>query len=470
MTLPNNDPKTVISSLRKNLGCPQDLFYSAANKVPLPIIERAEGVYLFGEDGKRYIDVSSGPVVSNIGHGNAHVADAMAAQAKRMDFAYSRTSRHRPNMELTARIAALAGPGYERVCLASGGSEAMEAALKFLRQYAVAKGQGSKRTIISCNPSYHGGTIGTLSITGDDALRPFLDGFSIPSEKIPAALTYRTPAGTDAEAYARQCADALDAKIRELGAENILCFVVEPVGGLSTGCNVPPDIFFNRVRDICTTHGVYLVYDEVLCGTGRTGKFLASHHYPEARPDIVVLAKGLGSGYTPLGAMLAPAAMVDELADLTGFNFSHTYNANPVTCAAGLAVLDVYEKEGLVKQAETRGAYLRAGLEALQKREPIIGDIRGRGMLMALEFVADPATKAILPAETNAVERIRTLGLAHGLMIYSRRTAGGKNGDWIMVSPPMTITEAECDDLVARLEETLVAFRGEVKDRLGLVL
>lgn len=464
------DPKAEILKLREGLGGPQDLFYSAANQVPLPIIERAEGVFLYGEDGTQYLDVSSGPVVSNIGHGNAYVAEAMAHQARTMDFAYSRTSRHRPNMALTARIAALAGPGYERVGLASGGSEAMEAAIKFLRQYAVAKGQGSRRIVISCNPSYHGGTIGTLSITGDDALKPFLDGFSIPSIKIPAALTYRTPDGMTPEQNAERSAAALEAAIRDAGPHNILCFVVEPVGGLSTGCNVPPDIFFNRVRQICDRHGIFLVYDEVLCGTGRTGQFLAAHHYPDAKPDIVVLAKGLGAGYTPLGAMLAPARLVDELAELTGFNFSHTYNANPVTCAAGLAVLDIYEREDLVGRAGRVGAYLRGRLDALQDRQPIIGDIRGRGMLMALEFVADATTKASLPAASNAVERIRALGLENGLMIYSRRTAGGKNGDWIMVSPPLTITEAECDELVSRLEATLNAFKTEVKANLGLDL
>lgn len=452
------DAIAITRAFRAEPGGPQDLFYSASNKVPLPVIERAEGIWLIGEDGKRYIDVSSGPVVSNVGHGRAEIADRMAHQARTMDFAYSHTSRHRPNMELTARLAALAGPGYERVTLSSGGSEAMESAIKFLRTYALAKGMKAKRTIISCRPSYHGGTIGTLSITGDDAYANFLDGFSVPSVKIPAPVTYRVPGNRNAEEYAGDCVQALEDAIVAAGPENILCFVFEPVGGLSTGCNVAPDAFFRGVHAVCHKYGIWIVHDEILCGSGRTGKFLASHHYPDALPDIVVLAKGLGAGYAPLAATLMPAAMVDELAELTGFNVSHTYSANPVCCAVGLAVLDIYEREGLVEKAATTGAYLKGLLTDLQKRLPMIGDIRGRGMLMALEFVADPATKTSFPPEADVIDKVRTLGLDHGLMIYARRTAGGKNGDWIMVSPPMSITEAECDDLVARLEATLKAF------------
>ncbi len=440
------------------LGGPQDVFYTNSNIVPLPLIVKADGIWMEDNTGKRYIDVSSGPVVSNIGHGNAYVAAAMAHQARTMDFAYSRVARHQPNIDLTARIAELAGPGYERVALASGGSEAMEIALKFLRQHEVALGRPEERRIITLSPSYHGGTIATLAITGDDALDPFLDGFAIKSERIPAPFQYRVPEGHDAASYRMACADALEEKILELGAENVLAFVVEPVGGLATGAQVLVEDYANRVRDICTRHGVYLVYDEILCGTGRTGRFLASHAWPDAPGDLVVLAKGLGSGYAPLGAVLMPGGMVDELAGLTGFNFSHTYNANPITCATGLAVLDVYEQRDLVQAAAERGRTLRARLDQLAEVHPCIGDIRGAGLLMAVELVADRNSKAGYPASFPPTEHIRIIGLEHGLIIYSRRTADGKYGDWFMVAPPLTITEDECDELAVRLDRTLAAF------------
>lgn len=448
---------------RPALGGPQDIFYSSSNTVPLPVIERAKGIFMWDEAGKDYIDACSGPVVSNIGHGNPRVAEAMADQARKLDFAYSRLSRHRPNMALTARISALAGPGYERVCLASGGSEAMEIAIKFLRQYVVATGASQRRKIITCQPSYHGGTIATLAMTGDEALAPFLDGFAVVSEKVPAPLSYRLPEAHTAESYADHCADALEAKIRDVGPGNVLAFVIEPVGGVATGCVVPPERYFRRVREICDRHGIYLVFDEILCGTGRSGRFLVAHHVPEAPPDIVVMAKGLGSGYAPLGAVLIPAAMADRLADLTGFNFSHTYNANPITCATGMAVLDEYERLDLVAAAAERGASLRAKLEALAADCPVIGDIRGRGLLMAVEMVADKTTKAPLPGGFLATEKIRIHALNHGLFLYSRRTAGGKNGDWFIVAPPLTITEAECDELVRRLSAAFKDFQDDLR-------
>lgn len=448
---------------RPALGGPQDIFYSSSNIVPLPVMERAEGIYMWDEEGKQYIDASSGPAVSNIGHGNRRVAEAMAEQARTLDFAYSRVSRHRPNMALTERIAGLAGPGFERVALASGGSEAMEIAVKFLRQYVVATGAGERRRIITCQPSYHGATVATLAMSGDETLAPFLEGFALVSEKVPAPLSYRLPDGHSAQSYAEFAADALEAKIRALGPETVLAFVVEPIGGLATGCVVPPDAYFRRIRAICQRFGIFLVYDEILCGAGRTGAFLAAHHWPDALPDVVVMAKGLGSGYAPLGAVLFPAALVDRLSDLTGFNYSHTYNANPIACATGMAVLDEYERLDLVNAAAERGAGLRDKLQALAANCAVIGDLRGRGLLMAVELVADKTTKAKLPGSFQPTEKIRIHGLNNGLILYSRRTAGGTYGDWFMIAPPLTITETECEELVAHLGATLEDFLEDLR-------
>ena len=447
------------------LGGPQDIFYARANTVPLPLMVRAEGIWMSDEDGHDYIDVSSGPVVSNIGHGNTRVAEAMAEQARTLDFAYSRVSRHKPNIDLTRRIAELAGPGYERVCLASGGSEAMEIAIKFLRQEAITQGQSERVSLITCMPSYHGGTVATLAMTGDDSLEPYLSGFAIPSDKVPSPLTYRLPGNHTPDSYASECAEKLELKIRELGPETVLAFVFEPVGGLATGCSVPLTSYFEEIRRICTEYGIDLVFAECLCGTGRTGKFLAAHHWPESMPDIVVMAKGLGSGYTPLGAVLFPAERVDRLASQTGFNFSHTYNANPISCATGLAVLDEFRRLNLIEAAAKQGKYLQAKLEGLKAESPVVGDIRGLGLLMAVELVADRRNKTQLPAHTLPAELIRAHGLKNGLMIYSRRTANGKYGDWFVVAPPLIITEAECDELIARLAATLKDFQVDLSSQ-----
>ena len=437
-------------------------FYATSNIVPLPLIEKASGIHMWDSEGKRYIDVSSGPVVSNIGHGNARVAEAMAAQAKTMEYAFARLARNRPNIDYAERLARLAGPGFERVCLTSGGSEAMENAIKLLRQYAIATGKPRKTKIITCQPSYHGATIATLAMNGEVLMAPFLEGFAEASAKVPAPMSYRTPPNHDAASYGRHCAVSLEAKIDELGADNVLAFVIEPVGGLSTGCVVPPPGYIERIRDICSRKGVHLVFDEILCGMGRTGKFLAAHHWPDALPDIVTMAKGLGSGYSPLGAVLAPASMVDELAGLTGFEFQYSYNANPVSSAAGLAVLDEYERLGLTEQAAGMAGTLRDGLERLKAKCPIVGDVRGLGMLLAVELVTDQRTKAPLPAELLPADRVRIHGLNNGLLIYSRPTSGGKYGHWFLVSPPLTITQAEVTDLLARLEATLADLRREL--------
>ncbi len=453
-----------MNTSQPRIGGSQDVFYATHNAVALPIIERTQGIYMWDEDGKEYIDLSSGPVVSNIGHGNKRVAEAMSNQALNMDFAYSRVCRHRPNMDLAERVCQLAGPGYERVSFTSGGSEAMEIAIKFVRQYAIETGQPERTRLITCQPSYHGGTIAMLGMSGDQALKPFLKNFAMASEKIPAPLSYRIPEGYTRESYADECADKLESKIQHLGPETVLGFVIEPVGGLASGCVVPPDNYFRRIRAICNQYDIPLVFDEILCGTGRTGKFLAAHNWPYALPDIVVMAKGLCSGYAPLGAVLFPADKVDHLASLTGFNFSHTYNANPITCATALAVLDEYERLDLVNAAERQGHYLTKRLIEKCDHLDVLGDIRGLGLVLAVEMVSDKHTRDKMPNQFYATERVREHGLNNGLIIYSRRTADAKYGDWFMLSPPLTITQTECDELIRRLVATLEDLQQELQN------
>lgn len=439
---------------RPAVGGSQDVF-RVKELAPLPLFVRASGIRVWDDEGKEYIDVSSGPVVSNIGHGNPKVVAAIASQASTLDYLSSRQGRTEVNFALSEKIARLAGPGYERVCLSSGGSEANEIAIKFLRQYGVATGQATRTKIITCMPSYHGSTIATLGASGDTGSKAFLGGFGVESIKIPAPLSYRLPNGKSAEQYAAECADALEKAVLAAGAKNVLAFMIEPVGGLASGCVIPPKAFFRRIRDICDRHGIFLVFDEVLCGSGRTGRFLASRHLAEVQADVVVLAKGLGAGYVPLGATLASARMVDELAALTGFSYMHTYSANPIACAAGLAVLQEMEDRDLMGAAIEMGGYLRAGLARLADQLEIVGDVRGAGLLLAVEIVADKGSKALFRPEQRALDQLRICAAKHGLLIYARRTSNGKFGEWFMVSPPLTITREECDELLTRLSATL---------------
>ena len=444
-------------------GGTQDVFYRRGSPVPLPLIERAAGIYMWDEDGNEYIDASSGPMVSALGHGNSAVLEAMVGQASRLDYAYTRVARNGPNLEYANRLARQAGPGFERVFLASGGSEAVDAAVKFLRWHAVATGQASRRRVISLLPSYHGATIGATAMTGDDSLAAPLHEFALVSESVPAPRCYRLPEGHSPESYAAECARALEATILELGAESVLAFILEPVGGLATGAVVPPSGYFRAVREICTRHGVRLIFDEILCGTGRSGKLITAHHWPDALPDLIVMAKGLGAGYSPLGAFLAPASLVDELAALSGFESSYSYNANPVSCAVGLAVLDEFERLGLLDRAVHVGALLRAGLEAIRDRSPIVGDVRGLGMLLAVELVADKDSGLPLPREAIPTERIRIHGLRNGVMLYSRETSGGRFGHWFMVAPPLTISDEETGELLRRTEGAVTHLYEELR-------
>jgi adenosylmethionine-8-amino-7-oxononanoate aminotransferase len=238
---------------------------------------------------------------------------------------------------------------------------------------------------------------------------------------------------------------------------------MEPVGGLATGALVAPDDYHRMVREICTRHGVLLIFDEVMSGAGRTGAFLAADHWPQGRPDMVTLAKGIAAGYTPMGAVLAPQKMVDAVAEAGGFLHGHTYSANPLSCAVGYAVVQEMLRQKLMENAVAMGAVLRAKLTALQKRCPILGDIRGKGLLMAIEIVADQETKAMVPAERQAVYRIMELGIQRGLLLYSRRTANGKFGEWLMMTPPLIITEAQIDEMLALLEDTLMAYTAELR-------
>jgi adenosylmethionine-8-amino-7-oxononanoate aminotransferase len=439
------------------------LFYAKSVAGNRPTVERAEGLYMWDTDGKRYIDACSGPVVSNIGHGNPRVLEAMMAQAKKVAYASRALFENQPNIDLAELVTRLAGPGLERAFFVSGGSEANEAAIKLARQYAVARGQASRWKVIARDPGYHGATLGALSVTGDPDSQRIYGAQARLMPLVPAPFSYRLPPNHDADSYARHCAAELENTIRREGADSVLAFIMEPVGGLATGALVAPDHYYVAVREICDRHGVFLIFDEVMSGAGRTGTFLAAEHWPKGRPDLVTLAKGISAGYTPLGVVLAPARMVEAVASAGGFLQGHTYSANPLSCAIGLAVVREMVERDLMGNAARMGVVLRRRLEAIKAESPIVGDVRGLGLLQAIEIVADKETKAIFPAERPAVYRIIELGIARGLLLYSRRTANGKYGEWLMLCPPLIVTEAEIDEIARLLALTLADYAAELR-------
>lgn len=439
------------------------VFYQAKGTIRRPIVARAEGIYMWDTDGRRYIDASSGPVVSNIGHGNKRVLAAMIAQAEKVAFASRAVFENEPNARLADLITGLAGPGLERAYFVSGGSEATETAIKLARQYAVAKGEATRWKVIGRDPGYHGATLGAAAVTGDPQAEKTFAPLMPVMPKVPAPFTYRLPPNHDADSYTRSCAAALDDTIRREGAETVLAFIMEPVGGLATGALVAPDHYYHAVREICDSHGVLLIYDEVMSGAGRTGTFLAAEHWPDGRPDLVTLAKGIAAGYTPMGAALAPAQMVETVAESGGFLHGHTYASNPLSCAIGHAVVSEMLDHDLMANAERMGALLRSRLEGLKASSAILGDVRGKGLLLAIEIVADKESKAILPAKCKAVYRIIELGIERGLLLYSRRTADGKYGEWLMITPPLIVSAAEVDTIVALIAETLQAYEQELR-------
>ncbi len=436
-------------------------FWQLPETAPPPRIERAEGLYVWDKARRRYLDCTSGPVAVNLGHGNPRVLAAMRAQAARACFAYPTSFESEANVALAERLCAQAGPGLDRAFFVSSGSEAVEKCSQFARVHAMVQGQGSRWKIIGRFPSYHGSTLGALAISGDLAvgvMQPYLRE----SPRVPAPLSYRLPDGHDAPSFARHCLAALEETIERESPDTVLALLMEPVIGLSGGAVSAPDFYYREVRKICDRYGLLLIYDEVISGGGRTGKFLAAHHWPEARPDLVVLAKGIGGGYYPLGAFLAPAAMVAAVAAKPGFHYGHTHKGSPLGCAVGLAVLEETLDRGLVAKAESTGAYLRERLAALMHKIPILGDVRGKGMLNAIEIVADQSSKAMLPRELDVIGDIEAIALGKGLLIYGRRSHGGQYGDWLMMTPPLIATPADIDIIVDGVAASLAEYQDKL--------
>lgn len=435
------------------------LFYQS--RLPRPELDRAEGIYMWDTTGKRYIDGSSGAMVSNIGHSNPNVLAAMQKQMERGTFGYRLHFQTEASEKLAARAAALAPEGLNKVFFVSGGSEATESAMKLARQYALTCGEAQRYKVISRTPSYHGATLGALAVTGYAPMTAPFDPMMHAMPKIPAPRAYLDGLDPTDPATGHHYAQMLEDKILEEGPQTCLAFMVEPVGGASTGALVPPAGYMKRIREICDQYGVLLIHDEVMSGGGRTGRFFAAEHW-DVTPDIICLSKGFGGGYVPLGAVIARDDIVEAVLDNGGFIHGHTYAGNPLACAAGLAVIDEIERENLTENSALMGEKLAENLRSLMQKYSIIGDVRGKGLLAAFELMSDRATKAPLPKGLNAYNRLVDIAYEKGLIIYSRRTRGGLAGDHFLVCPPMITTEAQLGEITDLLDASLAAFTAEI--------
>lgn len=424
-----------------------------------PVAVAGDGAYILDREGRRYLDASGGAAVSCLGHGDPRIVRAVQEQVAKLEWAHSGFFTTEPLEALADDLVAHAPEGIDRVLFVSGGSEGVEAALKMARQYFLEIGQPQRRHLIARRQSYHGNTLGALATGGNmwrrEPFRPLL----IETSHIAPCYAYRDRRADESEAdYGRRVADELEAEILRLGPETVAAFIAEPVVGATLGAVPAVEGYFRRIREICDRHGVLLILDEVMCGMGRTGTLYACEQ-EGIRPDIVVIAKGLGAGYQPIGAVLLSKTIFEAFASGSGFfQHGHTYMGHPVACAAALAVQRAIREDDLLQRVREQGAKLCAALEERFGNARHVGDIRGRGLFLGLELVADRASKEPFDPELSLNARIKAEGMARGLMCYPMGgTIDGRRGDHVLLAPPFTITDAQVTEIVDKLGDAVDA-------------
>ncbi len=429
-------------------------------KAQMPTVAGGDGPYLIDAEGKRYLDASGGAAVSCLGHSARPVLDAVKAQLDRIAYAHSSFFTSEPSERLADRLIAKAPQGIDRVYFLSGGSEAIEAALKLARQYHVERGDSARRHVIARWQSYHGNTLGALSAGGNRWRRTQFEPLLSPamSHIDPAHYWRWGEEGESPEDYGLRVANALEARIRDLGPETVSAFIAEPVVGATMGAVAAPPGYFRRIREICDRHGVLLILDEVMCGMGRTGTLFASEQEGIA-PDIVCIAKGLGAGIQPIGAMLCSKAIFETIENGSGFfQHGHTYMGHPTACAAGIAVMDEIENRDLLANVRAQGEALQQALEARLGQHPHVGDIRGRGLFRGIEIVEDRETKAAFDPKKGIAAKLKKRAFADGLMIYPMSgTIDGQHGDHVLLAPPFIIDNSQVAEIVDKLSGALDA-------------
>ncbi len=429
----------------------------------LPVAVSGRGVAITDGAGKTYIDASGGAAVSCLGHGHPDVLAAMRAQMDRLEYAHSYFFTTEAAEALAADLVEHAPPGIDHAYLVSGGSEAVEAALKLARQYFVERGEPQRTRFIAREQSYHGNTLGALAIGGNVRRRQLFEPLLMETEHIAPCYAYRHQRpDEDDQAYGQRAAAALEEKLREVGPETVIAFVAETVVGATAGAVPPAPGYFKAVREICDRYGVLLILDEVMCGMGRTGTLHACEQ-EGIEPDLMTVAKGLGGGYQPIGALLIAAKVYGTLARRNAsFRHGHTYNAHPIPCAAALAVQQVIRRDRLLDNVRTQGTRLTERLTARFGNHANVGDVRGRGLFRAIELVADRGDKTPFAPDLDIAGRIMRHAMARGLCIYpGRGTADGRAGDHVLIAPPFIVDGATIDTIVERLGDAVDAAIGE---------
>lgn len=419
----------------------------------LPVAVSGRGITLTDSQGKTYLDASGGAAVSCLGHAHPDVLAAMHAQIDKLAYAHTSFFTTEVAEELADVLIESAPQGMSHVYFVSGGSEAMEAALKMSRQYFVEIGQSQRKHFVARRQSYHGNTLGALAVGGNEWRRAQFKPLLIDVAHVAPCYEYRDRALDEApEAYGRRLVAELEKTFEALGPENVMAFVAETVGGATAGVLTAVPGYFKGVRELCDRHGILLILDEVMCGMGRTGTLHACEQEGVV-PDILAVAKGLGGGYQPIGAVLAQAKLVDTFRQGSGmFQHGHTYLGHAVACAAALAVQRVIQRDGLLAQVHERGLALQGMLQSTFGAHPHVGDIRGRGLFWGLELVQDRASKQWFDPALKLHARIKRQAMAQGLMVYPMSgTVDGRHGDHLLLAPPFIANEAELAQIVTLL-------------------
>ena len=429
-----------------------------------PVAASGRGVFIHDTAGKEYIDASSGAAVSCLGHSHPDVLAAMREQLDRLAYAHTSFFTTQVAEELANNLIARAPSGMGHVFFVSGGSEAIEAALKLARQYFVERGEPQRRTIIARRQSYHGVTLGALAVGGREWQRKQFGPLLIETHHVSPVYEYRERRADESpQAYGERLAQELEAKIHELGGGNVIAFVAETVVGATLGAVPAVAGYFKRVREICDRHGVLLILDEVMCGMGRTGTLHACEQ-EGISPDLMAIAKGLGGGYAPIGALLMQEKIFATIAKGSGaFQHSHTYMGHPLACAAALAVQQVIRRDDLLANVRKQGSHLARRLRERFSNHAFVGDVRGRGLFQGIELVHDRSTKEPLDPALNTHARVKREAMARGLMVYPMGgTADGQRGDHVLIAPPFIVDAAVIDAIVERLGDAIDAATAEI--------
>jgi adenosylmethionine-8-amino-7-oxononanoate aminotransferase len=440
----------------------EDFVFHRNWRKQFPSIERGEGVYLYDRSGKRYIDAAGGVLVVSIGHGVPEIGEAVAQAMSRCAFPYNATFASDAETQLAEKVIRLAPEGMKKVYFTCGGSEANEAALKFARQYHLLRGKPEKWKFIGRWYSYHGATVGTLSMTGQVSNRKDYLPYLLPFPHIAPCYCFRCPFGKQHPGCGLECAWDLERVIRNEGPQTVAAFIAEPILGSHLAAATPPPGYFDIIREICNRYDVLFILDEVITGFGRTGKKFACEHW-NVTPDMMTLGKGISSGYTPLGGIVLHGKITEAFAQSSRSTFflGYTFSRHPASCAGGLAVQEYVERNRLIARAETMGAYLHRKAAAL-KELPFVGDVRGKGMLLGVELVGPKG--APLSKKSRAAERVAARIFSKGAtVVASSPEPGNVLSDYLQVGPPFVIRESEIDEVVDIFRQSIAEVFGEIQ-------